>query len=84
MEILFLAVLIGLIPAMIASSKGRSFVVWWLYGAAVFIIALPHSLLIRPNRQAADARQIADGLRKMSLLRRDDPPRSYRLPILRP
>jgi hypothetical protein len=46
MGILVLAVLIGLIPAMIAHSKGRSFASWWIYGAALFIIALPHALLI--------------------------------------
>jgi hypothetical protein len=46
MEILIIAVLIGLIPAAIASSKGHSFVLWWIYGAALFIVALPHSLML--------------------------------------
>jgi hypothetical protein len=46
MEILFIAALLGFIPAMIAKNKGRSFVTWWLYGALLFIIALPHSLLL--------------------------------------
>lgn len=45
MEILILAVLLGLIPAAIARSKGRSFVGWWIYGALLFIVALPHALL---------------------------------------
>lgn len=46
----FLAVcaLIGLIPASIAHSKGRSFFGWWVYGALLFIIALPHALLAKP------------------------------------
>jgi len=47
MEIFIIAVLIGLIPASIASRKGRSFGLWWLFGALLFIIALPASLLIR-------------------------------------
>jgi len=41
-------IILGLIPAMIANKKGRNFMCWWLYGAALFIIALPHSLLIEP------------------------------------
>jgi hypothetical protein len=39
---LMVVVLIGLIPAAVASKKGRSFVLWWLYGSAIFIVALPH------------------------------------------
>ena len=31
MEFLLLAVLLGLIPAVIARSKGRSFVLWWIW-----------------------------------------------------
>ena len=44
------AVLLGLIPAVIACKKGRSFVGWWLYGALLFIVALPHALLARTGR----------------------------------
>lgn len=36
---------VGLIPASVASGKGRSFGVWWLYGTAFFLIALIHALL---------------------------------------
>jgi hypothetical protein len=43
MEIFVLAILIGLIPAAIAQSKGRSFAAWWFYGAMLFIVALPHA-----------------------------------------
>jgi zinc transporter ZupT len=39
LEILIFVVLLGLIPAAIAQSKGRSFFVWWVYGAALFIVA---------------------------------------------
>ena len=64
MEIFFIAILIGLIPASIARSKGRSFIGWWIYGAAIFIIALPHSLLLKANRQAVEERQISEGMKK--------------------
>jgi len=51
MGILIFAILLGLIPAMIAKSKGRHFVLWWLYGSALFIVALPHSILVRPEEE---------------------------------
>ena len=51
METLYLAVLIGLIPAVIARNKGKSFLLWWFYGAMMFIVALPHSLWIKPDSQ---------------------------------
>lgn len=35
------ALLLGVIPGVIAQGKGRNFVSWWLYGAAIFIVALP-------------------------------------------
>jgi hypothetical protein len=50
-QILQLGVLIGLIPAFIARKKGRSFVLWWFYGFMIFIVALPHSLWIKPENQ---------------------------------
>lgn len=46
MEILVFAMILGVIPAMIANGKGRSAFGWWVYGTLIFIIALPHSLLI--------------------------------------
>ena len=55
------AILIGLIPALIAQSKGRNFVAWWLYGAALFIVALPHSLLIKTDMQQIEAEQLRSG-----------------------
>lgn len=49
MAFLIIAVLIGLIPAAIAASKGRNFFLWWLYGAGLFIVALPHALMAKPG-----------------------------------
>jgi len=64
MEILILAVLIGLIPATIAGNKGRSFAAWWIYGAALFIIALPHALLIKPDQETIDNKKLDEGMKK--------------------
>lgn len=61
MEILIIAALIGLIPAVIAQSKGYSFVAWWVYGAALFIVALPHSLLLKRNEREIEGRQLSTG-----------------------
>lgn len=46
MFLFFIAVALGLIPASIASSKGHSFFLWWVYGSLLFIFALPHSIFI--------------------------------------
>lgn len=46
-DILLFAAIIGVIPGLIARSKGRDFIPWWLYGSLFFILALPHSLLMR-------------------------------------
>lgn len=42
--IVILVIILGLVPAIIAKLKGRSFFLWWLYGSLVLIIALPHSI----------------------------------------
>jgi len=42
-----LAAAMGTLPGLIAQRKGRCFVDWWLYGTALFAIALPHALLVR-------------------------------------
>jgi hypothetical protein len=47
--IFVIAPLIGLIPASIAKSKGRSFLVWWLFGWALWIVALPAAIIVGPG-----------------------------------
>jgi hypothetical protein len=64
MEIIILVVLIGLIPAAIAKSKGRDFVAWWLYGSLLFIIALPHALIMRPDNQGIEKQNLDSGSNK--------------------
>ena len=49
--IFIVAVIIGIIPAFIASSKGRIFVVWWLYGALLFFFAMIHAIILKPNEE---------------------------------
>lgn len=46
------AALLGLIPANIAHSKGRSFGLWWFYGWMLFIVALVHALLLEADETA--------------------------------
>jgi hypothetical protein len=55
MDILIVAALIGLIPAFIAKKKCHSFGLWWFYGAALFIIALPQALLMKPAEGSEEA-----------------------------
>ena len=55
------AALIGLLPAYIAHKKGRSFLLWWLFGAALFIVALPAALVISPDNDAIEQRQLQQG-----------------------
>jgi hypothetical protein len=47
---MIVAVLLGLLPAYIARGKGENFAGWWLFGALLFVVALPTALLIGPNR----------------------------------
>jgi hypothetical protein len=64
MEILIFAMLLGIIPAIIASNKGRSGFLWWIYGAALFIVALPHALIIKPEGKIIEQQQRAEGMKK--------------------
>jgi hypothetical protein len=43
-----------LIPATIARRKGRNFYDWWFFGAALFLVALPASLLIKPEQASEE------------------------------
>lgn len=65
MEFLIIAILIGLIPAAIAKDKGRSFGLWWFFGASLFIVALPASLLIKKNASAGQPVKIGGSMSKV-------------------
>lgn len=64
MGILIIAALLGLIPAAIAKGKGRSFGLWWFYGAMLFIVALPHALIMRADNESVEREAIASGSKK--------------------
>lgn len=51
-------IVLGLIPATIARSKGRKFYDWWFYGAALFFIALPASIMLKPSEPANGQDQV--------------------------
>jgi hypothetical protein len=55
------ALIIGLLPASIAKNKGKDFVIWWIYGAALFIVALPHALMMDADADALEFNAIAKG-----------------------
>jgi hypothetical protein len=48
---LLVMTLLGLIPALIANNKGRSFFGWYVYGVLLFIIALVHALIIKEKKK---------------------------------
>lgn len=56
------AMIIGLIPACIAKSKGHDFIVWWVYGTALFIVAIFHAVVLKPDSAKQVARR--NGMRK--------------------
>ena len=64
MEVFITAIFIGLIPAFVAQSKGKSFLLWWLYGAAIFIVAMPHALIMRADQQTLEKQQFSEGMKK--------------------
>lgn len=64
MELFITVMIIGIIPGLIAQKKGRPFFLWWMYGMLLFIIALPHSLIIKTDLQTVEDQQKAEGLKK--------------------
>lgn len=64
MLVLVIAIVIGVIPAAIARSKGHSFVLWWLFGAGLFIVALPCALMLRVDQATLDQQAMTGGAGK--------------------
>lgn len=46
--LLVFVIVFGVVVGMVASHKGRSFLLWFLYGAALFPIGLTHAILVKP------------------------------------
>lgn len=61
MDWIALALLLGLIPATVAANKGHNFIVWWVYGAVMFVGALPHAVLTPRDVEALDLRMAREG-----------------------
>lgn len=40
------AAAVGIIPALVARNKGRSAFVWWLFGTALALVAIPAVFLV--------------------------------------
>ena len=58
---LIFAFLAGLIPAVIAKNKGRSFFLWYIYGVALFIVAIIHVLILNPDINSLDRQKVDSG-----------------------
>lgn len=59
------AVLLGLITGAIAYCKGHSFLLWWLFGTGLLIVALPLVLFQKPNVRELERRRMRnENLRK--------------------
>ncbi len=46
--LLVIALIVALLPAAIARSRGQDFFVWWVYSVFLFPIALFHSFVVTP------------------------------------
>ncbi|WP_198300329.1 zinc ribbon domain-containing protein [Desulfuromonas soudanensis] len=59
-HIIFISIIIGIVPAVIASSKGRNVFLWWFYGSGLFIVAIFHAIILKPTENQL----LADGMKK--------------------
>jgi hypothetical protein len=77
LTILVFAAILGCIPGAIAQSKGHSFVAWWIFGALLFVVALPCALFI--EREGRKCPYCAETVRTDAVVcrfcSRDLPPR---------
>ncbi|MFA7383622.1 MAG: Ltp family lipoprotein [Desulfurivibrionaceae bacterium] len=64
MEFFITVVFLGIITGAIAHKKGHSFAKWCFYGAALFIVALPMAIMLKPAGEVAGTTAIMGGLRK--------------------
>ena len=70
MEIVVIAVILGLIPGIIAERKGYNAFLWWLFGSLLFILALPISLLLTTKPEGSAKEKVGGGPSPVPALRR--------------
>lgn len=61
MEIIGFLLLIALVPAIIASSKGHGFIGWYIYGVLLWIVAVVHALVLQPTTVELERRMMVGG-----------------------
>ena len=64
MSPLVFILLLGLSVGVIAHYKGRSFWLWWAYGALIFIVALPHIIMLPADKAFQEQRNKDAGMKK--------------------
>jgi multisubunit Na+/H+ antiporter MnhE subunit len=64
MEILVIGAILGVIVGGIAHSKGRNFFLWWFYGMMLFIVAIIHVIIIKPNVKVLEEQAIENDGKK--------------------
>jgi hypothetical protein len=55
--IFVIALALGLIPGVIARNKGHSFIGWWIFGAALFVVALPWAIVLPSEVRVGETRK---------------------------
>ncbi len=48
MELVIIALLLGLLPAYVAMAKGKNFLLWWFYGTVLLPFAIFHAIAMKP------------------------------------
>jgi len=61
MSFLVAVILLGILVGYIAKQKGRSPLLWGIYGALLFIVALPHILFTESKNQCPHCAETVKG-----------------------
>lgn len=64
MEVLIFLAILSVIPGAIAHSKGRSFFGWWFLGLLCFLPALITAIVIKPDYDLIERRQMRTGMKR--------------------
>jgi cytochrome c-type biogenesis protein len=57
---LLVLIVLGLVPAFIASRKGRNFFEWWVFGAVLFPVAMVVVFFLKPKPAAAEIEEVIE------------------------